>query len=86
MTVYITKYALTRGILETELIRHYNGSVTVRWPDGLNDEMRFYGKDWYFDLTEAKYYVELMRQRRIISLKEQIDKLKTLEFKVTKVD
>ncbi len=77
--VYVTKYALTRGIL------HYKSS------DGNNIQTRgaciciitnngflILTKEWSPDLSGAKKIAKKMCERKIVNLKRQISKLEKL--------
>lgn len=66
MKVWITKYALTRGIIET---------------DNLNDCYSGKGYSWiHYDKEAAIQKSEEMRQKKIASLKKQIEKLEEMRF------
>lgn len=79
MKAYITKYALTSGIIQTE------GEITS---NGALFDMRasvpiYYhgeGKEWHRTKKEAIARAEEMRQKKIASLKKQIDKLERMKF------
>jgi len=78
MKVYITKYALTSGIKESEasqtstpgLIR----TMKEEWPS------YFSQKDWCADRASAIQQANSMRDKKIESLKKQIKKLEALKF------
>ena len=82
MKIYVTRYALTRGILE------YEGKVSEAYPnmaicesaDGLNREEAFHGNDWHRTLDEARKRARTMRQNKINSLRVSIQKLSSLTF------
>lgn len=87
ITVWITKYALSRGIIKT----------TARmWCDGmmiafrLNDKAAFdtyaHGNDWYWTRESAVARAEEMRKAKIASLKKQIASLEKRVFLVTGYD
>lgn len=81
MTVYITKYALTQGILKREAIStdfHADGYLhlaRVNWPADV-----FGSKDWTRSFVEARAKAERMRKAKIASLSKQIAKLEAMSF------
>lgn len=79
MRVWITKYALTTGIYEIEAEITENGSafdMHASLPTFYNKE----GKDWHRTKEDAIQKAEAMRQKKIVSLKKQIEKLEKLKF------
>ena len=78
MKAYITKYALTKGILKREV--NACGSATmVR--DAINLLTFYHADEWHTTFEAAAVKAEDMRQKRILSLQKQIRKLGKLEFK-----
>ncbi len=78
MKVYITKYALTRGILKREV--NACGSATmVR--DAINLLTFYHADEWWESWEAARNKAEDMRYKKALSLKRQIEKLRKLEFK-----
>ena len=77
MKVWITKYALTRGIFEMEVKSTSRDGSTVygnAW-DGA------YGsRDWYKRKTDAVKRAKEMRKREITRLENKIKKLKEKRF------
>lgn len=74
MKVWITKYALTKGIREFE--GELRGSAVV----GPHFVEWFYPPDWHKSREDAIAWAEKMRQKKIASLEKQIDRLKSLKF------
>lgn len=79
--VFITKYALTKGIQEVK------ANITKSWPDNVRfaSVYGFYtdfvvGRNAFIDKSEAVKQAEKMRLKRIESLKKQIKKLEDLKF------
>ena len=80
MKVWITKYALTDGIIEAEADTYTKGKIFAFWN---NDEMgAFYPhkEEVFFDKQSAIKKAEEMRQKKIESLKKQIKKLEEMRF------
>lgn len=80
--VYITKYALSQGIIETCDYEFSNRSQDKSW---IYSSGHFYdsykiGRDAFFDRDEAIKDAYNRRDKKIKSLKKQIDKLNTLKF------
>jgi hypothetical protein len=75
MKVWITKYALSKGIIESEARDADGGYVSCPGFYGL-----FGGSDWVRSKEAAQLTAESMRIHRIASLKKQIAKLEKLKF------
>lgn len=80
MKVWITKYALTKGIIEVDgelissdfvSILNRGASLPTHW---------FYKGDWHSDKQSAIKKAEEMRQKKIESMKKQIQKLEEMRF------
>jgi hypothetical protein len=87
--VWVTKYALTQGIFEADAVLELgiqpNGSfITVRKLGARRYDCCFHGEglEWHRTLEGAKAKSELMRQKKIASLKKAIAKLEGKEIKV----
>ena len=78
MKVFITKYALTQGILKRE-VNACAPATMVR--DAINLGTFYHGSEWHTTWYAAYAKAEDMRQKKIISLQKQISKLGKLEFK-----
>lgn len=76
MKVFITKYALTKGVLEEEVIDCGDGSVRNQFYVYFHGE----GKEWHKSKESAEKKAEEMRQNKIASLKKQIEKLEKIRF------
>lgn len=86
MKVYVTKYALTRGILEfTARERKALNPIVVDDPDGMNKKASFYGSDWHADFDAAQARAEQMRDARMRLLRKQIEKLENMRFTIKTV-
>ena len=78
--VFITKYALTEGIKEIE--------TDIRKNEVGNYEYVLYGNHYFFhigsdaftDKSEALKKAEEMRQKKVASLRKQIEKLEKLSL------
>jgi ketol-acid reductoisomerase len=76
MKVWITKYALTQGIIETEAERSKNHEDMI-------DTGKFgyyHGSDWHKTKQEAIKKAEEMKEKKILSLEKQLTKLRILKF------
>jgi hypothetical protein len=76
--VWITKYALTKGILRMPLKRIVQGHMAV--VRGLRNDEYFHGLEWHLDERLAIETAESMRARKIIALGRKLDKLQKLRF------
>ena len=79
--VFITKYALTKGIIEKEVeIRSYGDGSKYAYVKGEFNGYKM-TKDAFYNHENAIRKSEEMRQKKIASLKKQIAKLEKLSFK-----
>lgn len=79
MRVYITKYALSKGIfeLEVEQSRNFPDMLTgFRYDDHYHGE----GEEWHRTIESAVAKAEEMKSKKIESLKKQIEKLERMKF------
>lgn len=77
MKVWITKYALTKGILEKEVEGCGDGMVK----ESENHFPTYYhGTDWRKDKQSAIAKAEEMRKKKIQSLKKKIEQLEKMKF------
>lgn len=79
--VWITKYALTKGIFELDVDppdEKFPGMIC----DKENPLCTFHGEgsEWHRTKTSAMVHAEKMRLNKIKSLKKQIEKLESLVF------
>lgn len=74
-TVWITKYALTKGIFTAWAIIDDNMIKVGR-------HEYYHGNDWHTDEKSAWERAEQMRHKKIHSLKKQIARLETLQIPI----
>lgn len=81
-TVWVTKYALTRGIAECEVVNapDWTSVIWVRWPTDLHHETSVQTTERHPTREAALARAEEMRAAKIASLKRQIERLESLEF------
>ena len=77
MKVYITKYALTEGILEVEAELFADGRA-VKWDQWSTAHGE--GKEWHRTREGAKVRADVMRNRKIKSMRESIAKLEKMTW------
>lgn len=77
MKIWITKYALTRGIIEREVEDRGDGIVK---DDSSYITSYYHKKDYCLDYESAIAKAEEMRKKKIESLKKQIEKLEKMKF------
>lgn len=84
MKIYVTKYALSRGVFEAEAEVDENGFAVVRRSGWTGFDQYFHGegRDWCSTKEQALEAAEKMRIKRIASLEKQVAKLKALPFAV----
>lgn len=79
MKVWITKYALTKGIYEAELKKEFSCRTIWIQRKGRYAES-FDGKDWHKTKKAAIERAEEMQIKKIASLKKQIKKIESMTF------
>lgn len=81
ITVWITKYALTRGVyeIEAQLCAGANTSMIKQYLNG-RSHTYYHKGDWFLTETAAQADAQVRRDRKIASLEKQILKLKKLTF------
>jgi hypothetical protein len=77
MKVFISKYAITDGIIEREVVPGSSEDV-VRSPGHFH--VTFKKPDWHLTYEEAAAQAEIEKQKRIASLEKQLTRLKHLKF------
>lgn len=78
MIVYVTRYALTQGIITMDVKPpNEDGLVTYRPEGGFTDY--FHAKEWSPDEQSAKNVALEMVKRKRVSIKKQLAKLDRLE-------
>jgi hypothetical protein len=79
MKIYITKYALTEGIIkiDADLVP---GSTNMVFVKGANYDCYYHRDEWHKTRAEANQRAETMRQRKIVSVKKQLEKLEATSF------
>jgi len=80
MIVYITKYALSKGIQRYEVPDVDKNGYHVFITQAMYHE-NFYKPHWHTDKKSAIQEAEYMRKKKLESLDKQIWKLRGLKFK-----
>lgn len=81
MKVWITKYALTSGILEADdatVAQAAPGMISV---PSLGLHAHFHRDEWHTVRENAVLKAEQMRTSKLASLRKQIAKLESIQFK-----
>ncbi len=81
MKVYITKYALTKGILRGEVELCSCDNTMVKISNNGNFAGYFLANEWYKEKKDAIKHAEIMKIKKIEALRRKIDKLSRMEFK-----
>ena len=76
--IYITKFALTKGIFTRDA--EIDESNTA-WIVGSTHTELYFKKDYFLTFEEAKQDAIARQQKKIVSLKKQLVKLESKEFK-----
>lgn len=82
-TIYITKYALTKGVLKTSVVLENEGTAKV---NGFLDRFFLSRQDFFYSESDALAYAENQREKKLKSLHKQIEKLKTKKIKVKEIN
>lgn len=80
--VFITKYALTSGIIECEMdvkITDTNKSCHGK-PPGFTFITGFYNNDFWTSKQDALNHCEVLRRKKIASIEKQHKKILNLKF------
>jgi hypothetical protein len=80
MRVYITKHALTTGILAAQAERFDDTMIKVPSPKRGGRDTFYHNKDWVRTKQEAVARAKAMRDAQIASLGRQLDRLAALTF------
>ena len=78
--VWITKYALTRGIFKRELIEVDGDCATVVDENGMNRKDLYFRNDWHSTKEDAIARSEEMRIKKLQSLDKQVKKISAINF------
>ncbi|MDD5722669.1 MAG: hypothetical protein PHY29_02890 [Syntrophales bacterium] len=83
MKVWITKYALTDGIVECEVEAPSHDCpkmIVVKASSPGTYNQYFYKPDWHTTREEAVKRANVMKDKKLVSLRNQIEKIKELKF------
>lgn len=83
-TAYVTKYALTAGILEVQAEWTEGSDMVTYKTEGSSFRQFAHKNDWWRDLDSAKARVDVMRTKKIASLHKSIEKMMRLKVEVKK--
>lgn len=75
MKAYVTKWALTKGIIEVDNPEFYENYLVISHIEPLINPV-----DWFRTKQEAIHRSEEMRVNKIASLRKQIAKLEIMKF------
>jgi len=79
MEIYITKYALTKGIIKADCDITSSFSAIYK-PEGSDYETFISRAHWCINRQEAVREANLMRDRKIESLEKQINNIRKITF------
>jgi hypothetical protein len=80
MKVYISKYALTKGIFELEVEDCGDGTVKHKNSGYCNDYYHEEGKDYFLTKEDAIKKANELKEKKIQSIEKQLKKLKEIKF------
>jgi hypothetical protein len=83
MKVYITKWALTTGILEIEGREVDNGYCVIKLSSDHMEQCIQPG-DWHRSIDAATVRARELKARKIINLTRQLERLKKLDIQLVK--
>lgn len=85
ITAWITKYALTQGIIKTTGTIDTNISPDMfSYGEGIARASAFKG-EWFTNVKDALAKAEVMRTKKIASLEKQITKMKNKKIKFVNI-
>lgn len=82
MMIYITKWALTEGIIEAELLTpdvKPGRLIEAKW--AVDRRSFFHGAEWHLTYHAAIARAVHMREAKLRSLKKQYDRVEDLKFR-----
>lgn len=80
-TVWITKYALKRGLLERTVLDVLpGGRVRVEWPEYPYGRLVVGPDDWHASRELAERRADQMRRHKIAALRQTIRRLESIAF------
>jgi hypothetical protein len=77
--VYITEFALTRGIIKDKITRHKPGEAFCM-VESMPHASWYLGKNAFLSELEAKAQANILKDKKLKSLKKKILKLEKLDF------
>lgn len=77
--IYITKFALTQGIIKDKITRHKPGE-TFCMVESMPHAGLYLGKNAFLSESEAKAQANILKGKKLNSLSKQIIKLEKMEF------
>ena len=86
MRVWVTKYWATRGMIEADgELSPVNGlSMLMTVTSGDLVGQSYYGNEWHETYMEAVKHAALLREKKLISLRKQIDKIEAIDWATCK--
>ena len=78
LTVYITKFALTTGIIRQSAFLYDGDPRTITYTNSLGYRELFRKPYWHQTLEQAQAHAEQMRQRKILAVRKQLAKLQKI--------
>lgn len=82
MKAYITKYALTEGIVEVDDAEVYNEHPSMITVKSLGPFATFHGegREWHKTRESAVARAEEMQKKKIVSLRKALKKMEAMKF------
>lgn len=78
MKIWISKYALTEGLIEKEAVDVGDSMMQVGTMQYLFGE----GREWHRTRESAAARAEVMRKAKIVSMRKQLARLEAMRFDV----
>lgn len=90
VTVYLTKYALAKGIIETKIATTEMSKIETKMAKGYKNPLiktvnsgfysYFWNKEIFLNIADARAKAEEMRAKKIESLQKSLTKLEKMAF------
>lgn len=77
--IYITEFALTQGIIKDKITRHKPGEAFCM-VESMPHASLYLGKNAFLSESEAKVQANILKDKKLLSLKKKILKLEKLDF------
>lgn len=79
--IYVTRFALSAGIVRYAMDHIDGDMVVVHSPAGMNRCEMFHKPHWYEGVDEAIVRAETMQRKKIASIAKQAERIESINFR-----